>query len=297
MSSNPQQQPTYIIPPPSAPNWKGPLLIGILILLAATNIYFFVQLGHLRTDSRTDMAKLRDDLNSTVEKMRVDSSEAVQRSRRSVETLQSQLQDQRRAADRAVGQAKVDAQRRVEALQSKVAEQQAQEQQVISAVKQTADTATTKLNDVSTDVGTVKTDVQNTKSQLEQTIANLKRATGELDSHSSLIATNANELKALRELGERNYSEFSITKSKQPKRVGDVMIELKKVDVKRNRFTITVTVDDKTVEKKDRTINEPIQFYTSKARQPDEIVVNNVSKNTIAGYLASPKVQTARAGS
>ena len=297
MSSNPQPQPTYIIPPPSSPNWKGPLLIGILILLVATNVYFFVQLEHMRTDSRTDMAKLREDLNSTVEKMRIDSSEAVQRSRRSVESLQSQLEDQRRAADRAVGQAKVDAQKRVEALQNRVAEQQAQEQQAITAVKQTADTATTKLNDVSTDVGTVKTDVQNTKSQLEETIANLKRATGELDSHSSLIATNATELKALRELGERNYSEFNITKSKEPKRVGDVMIELKKVDVKRNRFTITVTVDDKTVEKKDRTINEPIQFYTSKARQPDEIVVNNVSKNTIAGYLASPKVQTARAGS
>ena len=297
MSSNPPQQPTYIIPPPSAPNWKTPLLIGILALLAATNIYFFVQLERLRSDSRTDMAKLRDDVNSTIDKVRVDSSEAVRRSRHSVESLQSQLEDQRRAAERAVGQAKVDAQRRVEALQSRVAEQQAQEQQAITAVKQTADTATTKLTDVTTDVGTVKTEVQSTKSQLEETIANLKRATGELDSHSSLIATNASELKALRELGERNYSEFNISKSKEPKRVGDVMIELKKVDVKRNRFTIAITVDDKTVEKKDRTINEPIQFYTSKARQPDEIVVNNVAKNTIAGYLASPKVQTGRAGS
>jgi len=297
MSSNPQQQPTYIIPPPSSPNWKGPLLVGILVLLVATNIYFFVQMERLRTDSRTEMAKLRDDLNSTVEKLRVDSSEAVQRSRRSVESLQGQLEDQRRAADRAVGQAKVDAQKRVETLQARVAQEQAKQQQAISAVKETADTATTKLNDVSTDVGTVKTDVQNTKSQLEETIANLKRATGELDSHSSLIATNATELKALRELGERNYSEFNITKSKQAKRVGDVMIELKKVDTKRNRFTIAVTVDDKTVEKKDRTINEPIQFYTSKARQPDEIVVNNVGKNMIAGYLASPKVQTGRAGS
>ena len=72
------------------------------------------------------------------------------------------------------------------------------------------------------------------------------------------------------------------------------MIELKKVDTKRNKFTIAITVDDKTVEKKDRTINEPIQFYTSKARQPDEIVVNTVGKNTMSGYLAAPKVQTPR---
>ena len=67
--------------------------------------------------------------------------------------------------------------------------------------------------------------------------------------------------------------------------------------MKRNKFTIAITVDDKTVEKKDRNINEPIQFYTSKARQPDEIVVNQVRKDTVVGYLATPKVQTARTGS
>ena len=292
MSTNPQQ-PTYIIPSPSSPNWKTPALVGFLILLAATNIYLFTQLRQLRAEHGTEIAKVRDDLNS----LKVDSSEAVQRSLRSVETLQSALQAQRRAADRAVGQAKVDAQRRVEALQSQVTDEQAKAQQAINAVKQTADTATSKLNDVSTDVGAVKTDVQTTKGQLQDTIANLKRATGELDSHSSLIATNGKELQALRELGERNYSEFKISRSKQFTRVGDVMIALRKVDVKRNKFTIAVTVDDKTVEKRDRTVNEPIQFYTSKARQPDEIVVNSVNKNEIAGYLATPKVQNGRAGS
>lgn len=292
MSSSPQQ-PTYIIPPPSGPSWRMPVLVAVLAALAGMNIYLITQLRQLRTDHGTELTKLHDELSA----LKVDSSEAVQRSRRSVETLQSALDAQRRAADRAVGQAKVDAQKRVEALQSQVAQEQAAQQQAISQVRQTADTATVKLNDVSTDVGNVKTDVQTTKGQLQDTIANLKRATGELDSHSSLIATNAKELDALKQLGERNYSSFNIAKSKQPTRVGDVMIELKKVDVKRNKFTIAVTVDDKTVEKKDRNINEPIQFYTSKAHQPDEIVVNTVGKNQIVGYLASPKVSNGRPGS
>jgi chromosome segregation ATPase len=273
------------------------VLAGILVLLVASNIFLFVQLDHLRADSRNDMEKLTRQFNAAIEKMRIDSSEEVQRSSRRVEALQSALAQSRRAAEVAVGQAKIDAQKRVEMLQSKVASEQAAQEQAINAVKQTADTATTQLASVSTDVGTVKTDVQNTKSQLEQTIANLKRATGELDNHASLIATNGKELQALRELGERNYSEFTITKSKKPSRVGDVMVELKKVDPKHNKFTIAITADDKTVEKKDRNINEPIQFYTSKARQPDELVVNQVRKDTIVGYLATPKVQTARAGS
>jgi chromosome segregation ATPase len=284
------QQPTYIIPPPSGFNWKLPVVAGALALLAAANIYLFVQLDRVKTDNRNETAKLSAEFNSAMEKMRVDSNEEVQRSRRSVQELQSRLAAQRRAADQAVGQAKIDAERQVQSLQDKVAQEQVAQQQAIAQVKQTADTATTQIGNVSTDLG-------NTKTQLQQTISNLKRATGELDNHASLIATNGKELQALRELGERNYSEFTITRAKQATRVGDVMVLLKKVDVKRNKFTIAITADDKTVEKKDRNINEPIQFYTSKAHQPDEIVVNQVRKDTIVGYLATPKVQNGRAGS
>jgi len=296
MSSTPQQ-PTYIIPPPSAPNWKTPLLIGILVLLVASNIFLFVQLDHLRTESKNDMAKITTEFNTALDRMRVESSEEVRRSTHRVETLQQELAQSRRAAEVAVGQAKVDAERRVQVLQEKVSNEQAAQQQAIAAVKQTADTATNQIASVSTDVGTVKTDVQNTKSQLEQTIANLKRATGELDDHASLIATNGKELQALRELGERNYTEFTISKAKKPTRVADVMVELKKADPKHNRFTIAITSDDITVDKKDRNTNEPIQFLTKKAHQPYEIVVNQVRKDTIVGYLATPKVLTARTGS
>ena len=286
MSTAPQQ-PTYIIPGPTGPNWKTPLLVGVLILLAASNVFLYTQLERARTDSHKEMAKLSQDVNSSIAQVRLDSSAAVQRSSQRVESLRTQLAQSRRAADQAVGQAKIDAQKRVESLQAKVADEQAQQQQAIAAVKQTADTATTQIATVSTDVGTVKT-------TLDQTVSNLKSARGELDNHNSLIATNAKELQALRDLGERNYSEFTILKSKESTRVGDVMVQLRKVDPKRNRFTIAITADDKTVEKKDRTLNEPIQFYTLKARQPDEIVVNQVSKDKIVGYLATPKVQSAR---
>jgi hypothetical protein len=291
------QQPTYIIPPPSGPNWKTPLLIGALVLLGASSIFQFVQLERIRTESKADMTKLTSDMNGAIERMRIDSNEEVQRSRKSVDDLQSRLAEQRHAAEAAFGQAKIDAQKRVETLQARVAQEQAAQAAAISTVKLTADTATTQLATVSTDVGNVKTDVQSTKSQLEQTIANLKRATGELDGHASLIATNGKELQALKDLGERNYSEFTITKSKKATRVADIMVELKKADPKHNKFTIAITADDKTVEKKDRNLNEPIQFYTAKARQPDEIVVNQVAKDKIVGYLASPKVQSGRGGS
>jgi hypothetical protein len=293
MSTTPQQ-PSYIIPPPQAPNWKTPLLIGGFALLVIFNIYLYIQLEHLRNDTKTEMSKLSSDLSSTVEQIRIDSSANVRQATKRVQALQEQLEQQRLAADRAVGQAKVDAQRKVELLQKQVQTEQERQAQAITQVKQTADTTSTKLNDVSTDVGNVKSDLGNTKSELEQTVANLKRVAGDVDNHTSLIATNGKELAALRALGEKNYFEFTLPKSKQPQKVGDIMVQLKKADTKHNRYTIEVTADDKKVEKKDRTINEPVQFYTSKSRQASEIVVNEVRKDTIVGYLAEPKVQIAR---
>jgi hypothetical protein len=293
MSTAPEQT-SYIIPPPTGPNWRTPLVIAAFLLLVIFNVYVYVQMSHIRNETKAEMAKLSSDLAATVEQIRIDSSASVRQATKRVQTLQEQLEQQKMAADRAVGQAKLDAQRKVELLQTQVATEQTRQQQAIDQVKQTADTATTKLNDVSTDVGNVKTDLTNTRSELEKTIANLKRVTGDVDSHASLIATNGKELDALKALGEKNYYEFTITKSKKPQKIGNIMVELKKADTKRNRYTIQVLADDKRVEKKDKTINEPVQFYTSKSRVPAEIVVNEVRKNTIVGYLAEPKVQIAR---
>jgi|SwirhisoilCB3_FD_contig_51_5026225_length_1059_multi_3_in_0_out_0_1 chromosome segregation ATPase len=292
MSTTPQQ-PSYIIPPPEGPNWKTPLIIGAFLLLVAFNVYLYMQMEHLRNDTKAEMAKLGSDLSATVEQIRIDSNASVRQATKRVQGVQEQLEEERRAANRAVGQAKIDAQRKVDQLQKQVQTEQVRQQQAIEQVKQTADTASTKLDSVSTDVGTVKTDLGTTKSQLEQTIANLKRVTGDVDSHASLIATNGKELNALRALGEKNYFEFTIPKSKKPQRVGDITVQLKKADVKHNRYTIEVMADDKKVEKKDKTIDEPVQFYTSKSHQPSEIVVNQVRKNEIVGYLATPKVQNA----
>jgi chromosome segregation ATPase len=292
--STPPQQPTYIIPPPQSPNWKTPLMIGAFLLLVIFNVFLYVQLEHVRSETKTEMSKLSSDLSSTVEQIRIESSASVQQASKRVQTLQDALDQQRLAADRAVGQAKIDAQRKVDLLQKQVQTEQQRQQQAINEVKQTADTTNTKLTSVSSDVGVVKTDLTNTKSQLEQTIANLKRVAGDVDSHASLIATNGKELDALKALGEKNYFEFTLPKSKHPQKVGDIMVQLKKADTKHNRYTIEVLADDKKVEKKDKTINEPVQFFLAKSRQPAEIVVNEVRKNTIVGYLAEPKVTIPR---
>ena len=142
---------------------------------------------------------------------------------------------------------------------------------------------------VQTDVGGVKTDVAKTQSDLADTNTKLTSMRGDLNGHSSLIARNGEELEVLKHKGDRNYYAFSLVKG-QKKQVGTVSLELKRANAKKSRYTIAVYSDDKVYDKKDKSLNEPLQFYSGKDPMLFEIVVNNVSeKNTVTGYLSSPK--------
>ncbi len=147
------------------------------------------------------------------------------------------------------------------------------------------------ISGIKGDVGEVKTEVASTKADLDNTKTDLRRALGDMGVMSGLIATNSTELGELRKLGERNYIEFTLPKNGTPQKVGDVQMALRKTDMKRSRFTLDLLADDKKIEKKDKTVNEPVQFYTASMRLPYEVVVNSVTKDSVKGYLAVPKVK------
>lgn len=178
---------------------------------------------------------------------------------------------------------------RAEAL---IAREQADNKRLESAQKQTAQQVTAvsaDLTNVKTDVGGVRTDLTQAKTDLQGAISQLTSMKGDLSDHSSLIARNAQELDVLKHKGDRNYYEFTLQKG-QKRPVGTVSLELKKTDQKKNRFTLVVYADDRAYEKKDRNVDEPLQFYSGKEPQLYEIVVNGMpGKNQVSGYLATPK--------
>ena len=281
-------------PPSSGGGVKIAILFGAVLALVGSNVYQYVQLNNLKTE----IGKTKESLLTEIASAKETSAVTAQTSTRRVDSLKTDLAAAQRRADSLAGQAKLEAQKHADELASRL---QAEQQKASAALKgeiaqvSTANQETdAKVTAVKTDVGAVRTDVDNTKAELDKQVANLKRVQGDLGDQGSLIATNGKELQALRTLGERNFFEFSVGKAKAPSKVGDIQLLLKKTDPKKNRFTVEVLADDQTVEKRDRTVNEPIQFLTSKAKQPYEIVVNKVGKDTISGYLATPKVTNAR---
>lgn len=139
------------------------------------------------------------------------------------------------------------------------------------------------------DVKNVDTKVVGVRTDLDATREEVKMARSEM---GTLIARNHDEIEQLRRLGEREYTEFTIAGKNRPQKVGNVTVELRAVNVKKNQFTLNLTAEDKQIEKKNRSLNEPIFFYMSATRLPQELVINKVGKDTISGYVSIPKANS-----
>lgn len=280
---------------------KIAILFGAVVALIGATLYQFYEVRQVRAE----LDSTRDALMDQISKIHETTTVSSKTNRQSVDSLKTEMDEARRQASILAGQAKLDASKHADELAAKL--EKAQQDQAakvaesftavsgeVTKVKDDANSTKTRVGEVSTDLATVKTDAAATKAELEKTISDLKSTRGDLGVQSGLIATNGKELAALRALGERNYTEFRLTKEKTPRKVGDVQMRLKSADVKKNRYTLELIADDKLVEKKDKTINEPVQFMLSRATQPFEIVVNEVKKDMIAGYISAPKVQQTR---
>lgn len=286
---------SYESPQPQRSGFAIPLLAGGLIALAAANIYLYVQLDHLQTDTTQKMEKL----TATVAGLRDASTVSTAAHERRIEALKAELGTANAQARSMSSEAKVEAQAHADQLARQLQAEEAKLQQQmtgqITEVNQSVTAANAKIADVSTDVGAVKSQAAMTQSQLEKTIADLKSVTGDLGVQSGLIATNGHELDALKLRGERNYFDIKLGKTKQPVRFGDITLKLENADPKHNKYTVVVMADDKRYEKKDKNANEPVQFLTAKGgHTPYELVINQVTKDQIVGYLATPKDASSR---
>ncbi len=263
------EQPNVYHPEPQSNAGKW-----ILIALAAAFVggsLFFIY------DVHSKLGKVTQD-QTTSEKQIGDLTKRMQSAEADSETLAQQVGlTKKELASRA------DAlQRQQQAASARLAAQVAEEKRDVGAVAG-------EVGTVKTDVGGVKTDVAATKASLESTIAQLQHTIGDLGVQSGLIANTRGDLEALKHKGDRQYYEFTLLKGAKPQAFSTVALQLKKTDPKRAKYTLNVTADDKSIEKKDKNQSEPVQFYTGRDHMLYELVVWTVDKNKITGYLSTPK--------
>lgn len=260
--------------PVEVPSEKSSILKWVL--LAAGAVYVIASL-YLIYDMRTRIVGL-EQKEATLQ---TEQSELVTRLSNTSSELRRALSSEVDTTKQEMAARTAELERQQKASAAKLSAAQSQQG------KQIADVSG-EVSSVKTDVGTARTDIQRTQTDLAATNQKLDRAVGDLGVQSGLIAHNASELEILKHKGDRNYYDFTLQKgARQP--VSTISLQLKKVDPKKSKFTLNVIADDKTIEKKDRTVSEPLQFYTGRDHMLYELVVFTAAKNSVTGYLSTPK--------
>jgi chromosome segregation ATPase len=281
------------------PQEKGlipePVKLIILLVLLLAVVYLFFDGMQSKKSTQAKLAKLSDQVGALENNQKLGES--------SVTNQISSLKSEIAGAHEAVGDTKAELKKTASQMQ---AEGQKTKQELSKALASKADTsqveaqvqaakseAESKISQVNTEVGGVKTEVGQVKTDLETTRRDLEGTQRQLvdvrDTLSAAVAKNSTELGQLRLKGERDYIEFTIPKMKELVKVEDIRLMLIKTDPKKGKYTLKVVVDDNQLEKKDRLINEPIQFLVGQNRVRYEIVINWVQKSQAGGYLSIPK--------
>lgn len=271
----PSPQESYHYDHPGTPRWIAVLFVVLFLGLAV-----LAYVGH------SQQARLEQDLAHQQDQNKIMSAQLEQANSRLAD-LKGHLE----VTEQKVGMTQSELAQARSRSESIRKDQVAADQKLTAQLSQVKQESEEKIGAVATDVTGAKKDIESTKSDLEATKGKLDRATGDMGVMSGLIAHNRDDLEELRRRGDRNYYEFTLPKAKSPQRVGPVQMTLNKVDQKKSRYTLTVFADDRSIEKKDKTAGEPVQFYMKGASRmaPYEIVVFDVGKNQIVGYLSTPK--------
>jgi len=171
-------------------------------------------------------------------------------------------------------------------------QQQAAVAQLNQAIAQKASAAeVNKLQaDANAKIGGLSTDLEGTKSDLASTKSEFANAlTGTKGELKGDIARTHDELVALAHRSDRDYFEFNLPRKKAQQKIGSVTVELEKTDTKKNIYSVFLYFDDKRTERSNKGMMEPLFFYVQGASSALELVVNKLGKDSVSGYMSTPK--------
>ncbi len=264
----------------STPRWV-PIAIAVLFVALGGGVYW------LHSQSQSSQEELRTELTAT--KTRADQlANALEETNQRL----AQVSGQQQVTSQKLGLTQDELARArtlAQQIQKNQEDAQSQAAQLNAQIGQVRQENEAKFGQVTTDLSGARNDIAATRKDLEDTKARLTSTIGDLGVQSGLIAHTREDLEALKRLGDRNIFDFNLAKTKAPQRIGPIQMRLTKTDAKKSKYTVLVVVDDRSVEKKDRTVAEPVQFLVRGSRTPYEVVVMEVAKDRITGYLSTPK--------
>jgi len=265
---------------------KAILWGAVIAVFALSNLYWATRFQALEADSAVARQDLEEQVASISERLEMDTGKQL----REVLALKKELD---KTAREAGSRARSEARKQSDRLATSVAEKQRKQQDMLLGELGRVDEMASKnglgVNEVRGEVTGVRGDLDETREGLRQTESALRSTQGGVDQLTGKVGEQGADIHELKVLNERSLTGFNLAKSKKRTRVGDIQLRLRKTDAKGNKYSIEILADDKLVVKKDRHLNEPVQFYVQGATRPYEVVVTGIKKDRVVGYVAQPK--------
>ena len=278
------EQPNFEITP--SPKRKTAAGVTVVLCLLAGNFYLYSRVNRAEVDAHT----LRQTLEEKLARVEKKSTFHLNNTQREIEDLRESLDQARSQASKT---AKSEARRQTDKLGKNIAaRQRSAKEAVMSEMRTVGDKAfetAGKVEGIEGELGGVKDELAGTAERLESTDRVLKDTKAHMRSIGDWVAGNASEINKLRESGGRQLVRFQLSMNEEMRRVGDVRMRLRKTNPKRNKYTVEILADDKTMVKKGQYANEPVEFYVAHRSEPYEVVMTAVKKDHVMGFLSRPK--------
>jgi len=275
-------------PARSGKGWKT-ALAAVAIAFLGFNVYLLSKVSDV--EGRTEVQ--REELTQRIAMLEEQPAQRQGRHAREIETLRQEVDKTSKVAfSNARSQARRESDRVAKMVEEKQRQQRAREAELVNALGGVKDAAATNrydLNQVRETVDGVRGAVATTREDLELTSEALERTRGDIGQLSGRVGSHAEQIETLRRRGERDVLEFTLAESKERSRVGDVQVRLKDTDAGKSRFTLEILANDQVIVQKDRYVNEPVEFYPKGFGAAYQIVVTEVTKDEVSGYLIRPK--------
>jgi hypothetical protein len=172
-------------------------------------------------------------------------------------------------------------------------------QQMTAEMDARTSTLDARLRQVETEQTAQRAQMAQVEANLKQDISAVREENGRnLSGVRQQGETNARDLSAISQKLDRERIDFELAKGQTKELVPGISLRIRGMNPAYQRYhgALWLLQDHRTVWLRDQSVHEPVRFFHKDGGEPYELVVTDVNKKAVVGYLLAPVNSDAAAG-
>ena len=172
-------------------------------------------------------------------------------------------------------------------------------QQISAEIEARTSALDARLRQVESEQTAQHTQLARVEGELRQEMTSAQDETGrDLSGVHQQVENNARNLDSLSQRLDRQRVNFEVTKGRTTEIAPGISLQISGTNNRHQRFhgSLGLLQDRRTLLLRDESVDQPVRFYQKEGGEPYELVVTDVTKHSVSGYLLVPARQQAAVG-